>query len=282
MINSQTLRSSAGAFVLRSVVVHTVTYFVAGLVASQVFDYERIFGEPIVRDYMLPYEASGVGLGPWLQPLRGAIFGVVLLPFRGVLSTSRHGWLFLWGLFVGLGILGTPAAAPSSVEGVIYSRLPVWYHLLGLPEIALQTLAFSWLLHRSTLPKGERAVRGPAKNMLAALAGASFAFIGYAVVSIAFAFAVGDGFQSEGAMSLRVQGLFLAPLVLNALLVFGGQTGVWPLDRPVVVGLVAWGSNAAAIFAYQALVLGRASPAYALLAPMVPALITALVARRRG
>ncbi|MEJ2195355.1 MAG: hypothetical protein P8X73_10935 [Ignavibacteriaceae bacterium] len=44
------------------------------------------------------------------------------------------------------GILSTPAAAPCSVEGLLYSKLLIWYHLIGLPEILLQTLTFSLVL----------------------------------------------------------------------------------------------------------------------------------------
>ena len=35
--------------------------------------------------------------------------------------------------------LGTPAAAPSSFEGVVYTRLPWWFHLVGLPEMLVST-----------------------------------------------------------------------------------------------------------------------------------------------
>lgn len=37
-------------------------------------------------------------------------------------------------------------AAPGSIEGFIYTKLPLWYHLGYLPDILLQTLAFSVLL----------------------------------------------------------------------------------------------------------------------------------------
>jgi hypothetical protein len=33
------------------------------------------------------------------------------------------------------------------MEGVIYSRLPFWYHLIGIPELFLQTLAFFWVAY---------------------------------------------------------------------------------------------------------------------------------------
>jgi hypothetical protein len=272
---------SAPAFLLRAMLWHTVTYLLAGLVASRVLDYQWAFHEPVIRDYMKDFDAAGVGFGPWLQPIRGLIVGVVLLPFTETLARHKLGWLFLWGLLVGIGILSTSAAAPSSVEGLLYSRVPLWYHLFGLPEVLLQTLAFSVLLHRSLRPHEARSLPPRLQQVMAAVAGACFAFIGYAVVSIAFAFAIGQGFQTEGALTWQTQGLFIMPLLLLAALVFLGRAGLGPFTRPVVVAVAAWGSNALAILAWQALVMNAPGFGYALLAPILPAVITAFMARPR-
>ena len=272
---------SAVTFVLRAMLWHTVTYLLAGLVASRLLDYQWAFGQPVIRDYMKDFSSTGVGLGPWLQPVRGLIFGVVLLPFRATLSSQKWGWLSLWGLLVGIGIISTPAASPSSFEGLLYSRLPLWYHLFGLPEVLLQTLAFSTLLHRSLRPHDAHSRPAWQQRSMAAVAGACFAFIGYAVVSIAFAFAVGDGLQTEGALSWQTQGLFIAPLLLLAVLVWLGQAGTRPLQRWWVVAIVAWASNVVAILAWQALVMQAPGVSYALLAPVLPALIAAWMARVR-
>ena len=272
---------SAVTFVLRAMLWHTVTYLLAGLVASRLLDYQWAFGQPVIRDYMKDFSSTGVGLGPWLQPVRGLIFGVVLLPFRATLSSQKWGWLSLWGLLVGIGIISTPAASPSSFEGLLYSRLPLWYHLFGLPEVLLQTLAFSMLLHRSLRPHDPHTRPAWQQRSMAAVAGACFAFIGYAVVSIGFAFVVGDGLQTEGALSWQTQGLFIAPLLLLAVLVWLGQAGTRPFQRWWVVAVVAWASNAVAILAWQALVMQAPGVTYALLAPALPALIAAWMARVR-
>lgn len=273
---------SVPAFIGQAMLWHTVTYLLAGLVASQLLDYKAALAQPVIRDYMVDFSSSDVGFGPWLQPVRGLVYGVVLLPFRTLLASSSRGWLWLWGLLVGVGILNTSAAAPSSIEGLLYTRVPLWYHLFGLPEVCLQTLAFSVLLHRALRPHAPRVLPPTLQRVVAAVAGACFAFIGYALVSIAFAFAVGQGFQTEGAMSLKTQGLFIAPLLLLAVVVFVGRAAWRPLDRPVVVVVVAWASNALAIAAYQALVLDGTSVAYAVVAPVLPALITAFMARPRA
>lgn len=46
---------------------------------------------------------------------------------------------------------------PCSIEGVLNTRLPLWYHLIGLLEILLQILTFSiwlvWWEHQSQKSK---------------------------------------------------------------------------------------------------------------------------------
>jgi hypothetical protein len=71
---------------------------------------------------------------------------VLLYVLRDAFFGRRWGWLRLWMVLVGIGILGTPGPTAGSLEGMIYTRIPLWVQLRGLPEVLLQTLAFSWLL----------------------------------------------------------------------------------------------------------------------------------------
>ncbi len=52
--------------------VHTLTYFVFGLIMSNLFDYGRLFQQEVIRDFMRPIDSSSVFLGPLVQPIRGA------------------------------------------------------------------------------------------------------------------------------------------------------------------------------------------------------------------
>jgi hypothetical protein len=269
-------------FLFRSAIIHTLTYFAAGMISSSLFDYRKVLEAPIIRDYMLGYGATSVVWGPWLQPLRGLVLGAAILPFRSFLAERKTGWLYIWALFLCIGIFGTPAAAPASFEGLLYSRLPLWYHLIGLPEICLQTLAYSYLLHLYMRhPKGiVRDLPPVFGSLLQAVAGGCFAFVGYAAVSIAFAFASGVGLENaEGAMTLRTQGLFIAPFLLNSALVFVSLKGRSPIKGFFPLLAAAYVVNALAIAAYQAIFLGGASAVYALLAPILPAMISAAAAR---
>ena len=83
--------------------------------------------------------------GPLFQLIRGPIIGLALFPFRKVFLNEKQGWMLLWGLMLALMIFA-PAGAPGSIEGLVYTRMPLWFHAISLPETILQTLTFSLLL----------------------------------------------------------------------------------------------------------------------------------------
>ena len=267
---------SRAVFFARTTAIHFVTYFLAGLVASSLLDYRWAFEQPVIRDYMVAFDSTAVFLGPALQVVRGMIFGLVLLPFRHSIAT-RLGWLWLWALVVGISILSTPAAAPSSLEGLVYTRMPLWYHAFGLPEMLVQTFIFSVLVWAyARYPRGIFSALPPvAGTIVGSVASASFAFIGYAVVSVLFALAVGANIFDPSNLTLRTQGLFIAPFLLNIVLVLVlGRR----LRIPAFLS-VAYVANVIALLLYQWIVLGTPSVIYVVLAPLVPAVILATTAR---
>jgi hypothetical protein len=137
---------SFGRFAGRVTSCHLVTYFIAGVLAYTLLDYEALFQTSGFACLMRPISSRWVAAGPALQVIRGLIFAVALYPFRSVFLGGGPGWLRLWGLLVGLAILSTAGAAPGSVEGLIYTKIPLGSQLIGLPEVLLQTLAFSLLV----------------------------------------------------------------------------------------------------------------------------------------
>ena len=139
-------RSTLAGLTIRTVVVHTVTYFVAGILAYTLGDYERTYAESPLSYIMRPTSDPWVMAGPLLQPLRGLIFALALYPLRSVLFAERRGWLTLWWLLLALGVLSTFGPAPGSVEGLIYTVIPPRAQLLGLWEVLLQSLLLSFIL----------------------------------------------------------------------------------------------------------------------------------------
>ena len=174
-------------FAIKVVVVHTVTYAAFGFVMSTVFGYQRVFEQEIVRDYMRPFNSPFVYAGPLLQPLRGLVMAIALWLIRPVIFEWARGWLMLWLVIVLLAIIAAPSAAPNSIERVIYTKLPLWYHLVGLPELLLQTLTFSFVLHRwvTRQPKTQPSPRSRGQlifiEMIRAVMTGCFASIGYAI-----------------------------------------------------------------------------------------------------
>jgi len=137
--------SGFGVFAWRTTLAHVATYLVFGLVASSLFDYQTLWASEWM-DHYRPFDHPLIALGPSLQVIRGLILAAVLYPFRRVILADPRGWLKLWALLVGIGILSTYAAAPGSVEGVLYTSLPWRHHVIGVPEVWGQTLAFSLCL----------------------------------------------------------------------------------------------------------------------------------------
>jgi len=131
------------AFAWRVISLHMLTYFLFGLAALLILDYRQAFETTELRYLMRPTTSPWVAAGPGLQPVRGLLFAFVLYPFASSIIRRSHGALLLWGLFVGLAILGTAGPSPGSFEGMVYTKLPFGLHLFGLPEVVLQTLLFS-------------------------------------------------------------------------------------------------------------------------------------------
>jgi len=134
---------SAREIVVKTMVTHTVTYFVMGVLALVVFDYHRLYAETSLKYLMRQTTDAIVMAGPLFQPLRGAIFGVVFVLLRRSLFEHDRGWLRMWAVLVLLGILNTFGPAPSSIEGMVYTTLPLRLQLIGLPEVLIQALLLS-------------------------------------------------------------------------------------------------------------------------------------------
>jgi hypothetical protein len=138
--------------ILKTIATHTVTYFVLGLLASLFFGYGRLFAETNLNLFMRQTTERLVMAGPLFQPLRGLLFGIVFFLLRDVLFVRKGGWLILWIVLLTIGIINTFGPALGSIEGMIYTNIPIWVQLKGLPEVVLQTLALAvvvvyWVRH---------------------------------------------------------------------------------------------------------------------------------------
>ncbi len=130
----------------KSIVTHTVTYFIAGILAMTLFDYAELFADPNNAYPMRLLSDPIVYAAPLFQPLRGLLFGVIFYLLRDVLFRPRDGWLILWALLFIVGILNPFGPAPGSIEGMLFTTPSVWSQIMGLREIVFQALILSLLL----------------------------------------------------------------------------------------------------------------------------------------
>lgn len=130
---------------LKTIVVHTVTYFLVGLAAYCLFDYSNDFSSLEVNGLMRQPDDFLVRTGVLFQPVRGFLFGIVFFLLRKVLFKERFGWLKTWTLLVFIGIFSTFGPAAGSIEGLIYMRWQAQSIPGGMVEILLQSFLLSIL-----------------------------------------------------------------------------------------------------------------------------------------
>ena len=147
---TQTARSAptAAEIIVKTAVVHTVTYFIVGVAVLFLFNYPKLFRETVLSVWMRPIGDPMVMAGPLFQPIRGIIFGAVFYLLREPFFARPRGWLTMWVVLVAVGIVGTFGAPPGSIEGMIYTVLPFSIHLKLLPEVLVQSFLLSFLVFR--------------------------------------------------------------------------------------------------------------------------------------
>lgn len=130
-------------FIMKVTVAHFVTYVICGMLFSTLFNYEVLFQLGNAKYFMKDFQGTSSLIGPFVQILRGMLIGCILLVLKDNVLSQKRAWLHLWIIFAGLGVICTPGAAPASIEGIVYSQLPLEFHLKTAPETLVQTLLFS-------------------------------------------------------------------------------------------------------------------------------------------
>ena len=131
----------------KTTLVHTVTYFIVGLLAFLLLDYSNNYADPVVSASLRQTDHPMVTAGPLFQVLRGFLFGIVFYILRDIFFSRPRGWTTIWLILIFVGILSPFSAAPGSIEGVVYSTLPMWFHIMSLPELFIQSFLLVFLTH---------------------------------------------------------------------------------------------------------------------------------------
>jgi hypothetical protein len=132
---------------LKTMLVHTATYFVIGLISSTAFNYAARYADPLLGNYMRQVSHPLVAAGPLLQVFRGLLFGLVFYLIRDIYFSRKNGWLPVWIVLLIVGVISTFGPSPSSIEGLIYTNVPMYFHVIGLPEVAVQSFLLVYLTH---------------------------------------------------------------------------------------------------------------------------------------
>jgi hypothetical protein len=137
---------------IKTIITHTVSYVFMGILASTFLHYAEQFTRPYMFGWMRQVNDPMVMAGPLFQPIRGLLFALVLYPLRETVFGKKNGWLIMWWTLVGLGILSTFGPAPGSVEGMVYTLIPISDQLTGWLEVVPQALLLSailwyWIAH---------------------------------------------------------------------------------------------------------------------------------------
>jgi hypothetical protein len=137
---------------VKTIVVHTVTYFLMGIIASTFLNYEEKYALPWMVCWVRQFGDPLLTAGPLFQPIRGIVFALAFYPLREVLFGKKNGWLVMGWLLIALGILSTFGPPPGSIEGMIYTVVPISSQVTGYLEIVPQALLLSaglcyWVNH---------------------------------------------------------------------------------------------------------------------------------------
>ncbi|WP_455286436.1 hypothetical protein [[Eubacterium] cellulosolvens] len=131
-------------FAIRVVIVHTLTYMVAGWIALSLQWGGTYGGEALqwyIRDPTSQYVQT------WFIPaqiLRAILLAVAFYPFLGrIMAMKRFGWLTVASGYL---LIGTLAGSGGTIEDIVYTKVPAEFLLATLPEVVLQGLLFGYLL----------------------------------------------------------------------------------------------------------------------------------------
>lgn len=156
-------------FILKTTGIHILTYILCGIIFSTIFSYNSLFSINGVEGFMKGVGGVSTLLGPLVQVIRGILFGVVLLLFKDTFMGKKYGWLKLWAILSIIGIINTPAPAPFSIEGIVYTKLPLEFHLKVAPEILIQTLLFSYLLAKPAKKRNIKFIEDNKNELVSAI-----------------------------------------------------------------------------------------------------------------
>ena len=146
------------SFVGRFTLIHVITYVMFRVLFNLIIGYSGDFAAEEMRNLMRPSDSPWIIASVFFQIGRGFILAIALLPVKKTLLSARFGWARLWFLLFVLSGIGAAVAGVGTIEGMVLTQIPLRYHFVGLPELAIQLMALSWLI---AYWEGRISKRGP-------------------------------------------------------------------------------------------------------------------------
>ncbi|TDO92059.1 hypothetical protein DFR79_10885 [Halanaerobium saccharolyticum] len=131
-------------FTIRFILVHVITYIFIGVVFMNLQNYASAFITMEGFSNFRALDSTIVRLAPLFQIFRGAFFAFILYPFYNKIIKSDYAWVKLFFLIWGFSLIGSVAPIPGSIEGMIYTKMSLAEHLIGILEVTAQIFVFSW------------------------------------------------------------------------------------------------------------------------------------------
>ena len=141
-----TSQPSFWSILYRTIITHSVTYFLIGILASIFLGYSERMLRPDIAPIIRQITDPILIVSPWIQPIRALLLAIVFYLLKEVLFNPKNGWLVMWIMLVVVGVLSPFGASWGSIEGMIFFSLPIVDHIVGWPEVFLQTLLLSTIL----------------------------------------------------------------------------------------------------------------------------------------
>jgi hypothetical protein len=137
---------------IKTIIVHTVTYMLMGLWASTYMNYKEAYAVPYMACWMRQFGDPLLTAGPLFQPLRGIVFALAFYPLRDIFFGKKNGWAVIFWVLVAIGILAPFGPPPGSIEGMVYTVIPLSKQVSGYIEIIPQAFLLSvglfyWINH---------------------------------------------------------------------------------------------------------------------------------------
>ena len=136
-------KSNFKGYLFRFSIVHVLIYVFIALLFRNYLNYNEQFTSSVLYNNFRNADSIIMRFAPLFQLGRGIFLGLIIYPIYNCIIDVKNGWLKLFSLLWGLSLIGSVAATPGSIEGFIYTSTPIIEHLLGLPEVTLQTVLFA-------------------------------------------------------------------------------------------------------------------------------------------